>query len=115
MSAAARRPKRRSASDARLRKAFELAIDRNVINRVAFNGEFVADNQMIPPSSPFYSKAHPIPARNVAKAKELMAAAGATKVPVEITYRERAHRWPRRADRPIDGVGGGLRRQAAAA
>jgi peptide/nickel transport system substrate-binding protein len=72
--------------DARLRKAFELAIDRNVINRVAFNGEFVADNQMTPPSSPFYSKAHPIPARNVAKAKELMAAAGATKVPVEITY-----------------------------
>ncbi len=69
-----------------LRQALELAIDRNVINRVAFNGEFLADNQMIPPSSPFYSKAHPIPARNVAKAKELIAKAGMTRVPLELTY-----------------------------
>ena len=43
-----------------LRQAFELAIDRNVINRVAFNGEFLADNQMIPPSSPFYDSARKI-------------------------------------------------------
>ena len=70
----------------KLRQAFELAIDRNVINRVAFNGEFVADNQMIPPSSPFYSKAHPMPARDVAKAKQLISAAGMTRVPVELTY-----------------------------
>lgn len=69
-----------------LRQAFELAIDRNVINRVAFNGEFLADNQMIPPSSPYYSKQHPIPARNVAKAKELIAKAGLTRVPLELTY-----------------------------
>ncbi len=69
-----------------LRQAFELAIDRNVINRVAFNGEFLADNQMIPPSSPFYSKTHPMPARDVAKAKQLIAAAGMTRVPVELTY-----------------------------
>jgi peptide/nickel transport system substrate-binding protein len=72
--------------DARLRRAFELSIDRNVINRVAFNGEHTADNQMIPPSDPFHSKAHPIPARNVAAAKALMAEAGATSVPVELTF-----------------------------
>lgn len=69
-----------------LRQAFELSIDRAIINRVAFNGEFLADNQMIPPSSPFYSKANPAPARNVAKAKELIAKAGLTRVPVEITF-----------------------------
>src|SRR5262249_42313601 len=57
-----------------------------VINRVAFNGEFLADNQMIPPSSPFYSKAHKAPARDIAKAKALIAAAGFTRVPVELTY-----------------------------
>jgi peptide/nickel transport system substrate-binding protein len=74
------------AKDARLREAFELSLDRNVINKVAFNGEFLADNQMIPPSSPFYSKAHPVPARNIERAKELIAAAGQTRVPVEITY-----------------------------
>ena len=69
-----------------LRQAFELALDRSVINRVAFNSEFLADNQMIPPSSPFYSKAHPMPARDIAKAKQLIAAAGMTRVPVELTY-----------------------------
>ena len=53
--------------NATLRQAFELAIDRNVINRVAFNGEFLADNQMIPPSSPFYDHAHKMPARDVAE------------------------------------------------
>lgn len=72
--------------DARLRRAFELSIDRSVINRVAFNGEYTADNQMIPPSDPFYPKSHPAPARDVAAAKKLMAEAGATTVPVEITF-----------------------------
>jgi peptide/nickel transport system substrate-binding protein len=72
--------------DARLRRAFELSIDRNVINRVAFNGEYTADNQMIPPSDPYHSKAHPIPARNIAAAKALMAEAGMTSVPVELTF-----------------------------
>lgn len=72
--------------NATLRQAFELAIDRTIINRVAFNGEFLADNQMIPPSSPFYSQAHKMPARDVAKARALIAAAGMTRVPVELTY-----------------------------
>ncbi|MBR1267709.1 ABC transporter substrate-binding protein [Bradyrhizobium sp. AUGA SZCCT0222] len=76
--------------NATLRQAFELAIDRNVINRVAFNGEFLADNQMIPPSSPFYDRAHKIPARDVAKAKAMIAAAGMTRVPVELQYENTA-------------------------
>jgi peptide/nickel transport system substrate-binding protein len=69
-----------------LRQAFELSIDRNIINRVAFNGEFLADNQMIPPSSPFYDQAHKAPARDVAKAKAMIAAEGMSRVPVELTY-----------------------------
>ena len=76
--------------NATLRQAFELAIDRNVINRVAFNGEFLADNQMIPPSSPFYDQAHKIPARDVAKAKAMIAAAGMTRVPIELQYENTA-------------------------
>lgn len=72
--------------DARLRKAFELSIDRNVINRVAFNGEYTADNQMIPPSDPYYSKANPMPARDIAAAKALIAQTGMKTVPVELTY-----------------------------
>ena len=70
----------------KLRQAFELAIDRTVINRVAFNGEFLADNQMIPPSSAFYDQARKAPARDVAKAKAIIAAAGMTRVPVELTF-----------------------------
>jgi len=73
-----------------LRQAFELAIDRTVINKVAFNGEFLADNQMIPPSSPFYDTAHKIPARDVAKAKAMIAAAGMTRVPMELQYENTA-------------------------
>src|SRR3954463_14442930 len=76
--------------NATLRQAFELAIDRNVINRVAFNGEFLADNQMIPPSSPFYDSARKAPARDVAKAKAMIAAAGMTRVPMELSYENTA-------------------------
>jgi peptide/nickel transport system substrate-binding protein len=72
--------------DARLRRAFELSIDRNVVNRVAFNGEYTADNQMIPPSDPYYSKSHPIPARDITAARKLMAEVGVNNVPVEITF-----------------------------
>ncbi|MBV8912106.1 MAG: ABC transporter substrate-binding protein [Acetobacteraceae bacterium] len=73
--------------DARVRHAFELSVDRDVVNRVAFNGEFTPDNQMIPPSDPYHSAAHPAPKRDVAAAKKLIADAGAkTPVPVEITF-----------------------------
>ncbi|MBP2551132.1 peptide/nickel transport system substrate-binding protein [Neorhizobium galegae] len=72
--------------DAKLRQALELSIDRNVINKVAFAGEFVADNQMIPPSSIFYDKSKPAPARNIEKAKALIAEAGGAAPVVEITY-----------------------------
>ncbi|MBO1077036.1 ABC transporter substrate-binding protein [Roseomonas marmotae] len=72
--------------DARLRKALELALDRNVINRVAFGGENAPDNQMLPLSDPFRSTQHPMPARDVAAAKALLAQAGVTTVPVELTF-----------------------------
>lgn len=69
-----------------LRHALELSIDRNVINQVAFDGEFLADNQMIPPSSAFYSQSHPMPARDVAKARELIAQSGVEKPAFTITF-----------------------------
>jgi len=72
--------------DARLRQALELSLDRNVINQVAFNGEFIPDNQMIPSSSSFYSKSHPIPARDIEKAKALIAEVGGSAPKLEITY-----------------------------
>jgi len=62
--------------DKRVREALELSIDRDALNQVVFNGEFALGNQWEAPSSPWYVKDVPIPPRDVAKAKALLAAAG---------------------------------------
>jgi peptide/nickel transport system substrate-binding protein len=64
--------------DARVRRAFELSIDRDAINQVVFNGEFVPGNQWISPQNPYYQEKFPIPKRDVAKAKALLKEAGVT-------------------------------------
>ena len=74
------------AEDPRLRHALELSLDREVINQVAFDGRFTATNQMIPPTSPFHSDDHPMPARDVEAARELLAEAGIEAPRIEITY-----------------------------
>jgi len=63
--------------DARVRHALELSIDREELNHVVFDGEFQPGNQWVAPTNPYYVKELPIPARDVAKAKALLAAAGA--------------------------------------
>ena len=62
--------------DARVRRALELSIDREAVNQVVFNGEFVPGNQWINPQNPYYQQAFPIPKRDVAKAKALLKEAG---------------------------------------
>ena len=59
--------------DPRVRKAFELALDREAINQVVFSGEFVPGNQWVSPQSPYYQQDFPIPKRDLAKAKALLA------------------------------------------
>src|ERR1700704_1854057 len=66
------------AKDARVRRALELSIDRESINQVVFNGEFVPGNQWINPQNFYYQQAFPIPKRDVAKAKALLKEAGVT-------------------------------------
>ena len=63
-------------NDAKLRQAFELTLDRDAINQVVFEGAFAPGNQPFPPTSPWYDKETPIPARDIARAKELMKEAG---------------------------------------
>jgi peptide/nickel transport system substrate-binding protein len=65
--------------DARAQKAFELSIDRDAINQVVFNGEFIVGNQWISPENPYYQKDFPVPKRDIAQAKALMKEAGITK------------------------------------
>jgi peptide/nickel transport system substrate-binding protein len=62
--------------DKRVRKAFELAIDRDAINQVVFEGLYAPGAQPFPISSPYYDRSLPIPARNVEQSKKLLAEAG---------------------------------------
>jgi peptide/nickel transport system substrate-binding protein len=62
----------------KVRQALDLSIDREALNQVVFNGEFTPGNQWVSPEHPYYQKAFPIPKRDVAKAKALLAEAGIT-------------------------------------
>jgi peptide/nickel transport system substrate-binding protein len=72
-------------SDPRVRQALELSIDRAAINQVVFNGEYVVGNQWISPENPYYQQKYPVPKRDVAKAKQLLAQAG-VKTPVPVDF-----------------------------
>jgi peptide/nickel transport system substrate-binding protein len=72
------------AADARVRKAFELSLDRQTINQVVFNGLYEPTCSPIPLNSPYASPAlGQCPPRDVEQAKRLLAEAGA-KAPVAV-------------------------------
>ena len=62
--------------DARVREAFELAIDRTGVAQVVMDNEAVVGNQWVAPGNLFYAKNMPIPKRDVARAKALLKEAG---------------------------------------
>lgn len=62
--------------DARVRQALNLSIDRDALNEVVFQGAFAPGNQPFAPGSPWYDTTHPIPPRDIAAARALMAEAG---------------------------------------
>src|SRR5690242_12948878 len=70
---------------AKVRQALSLAIDRNALNQVVFNGEFMAGNQWVSPEHPYYQKAYPVQPRDVAKAKALLKEAGVT-APFDVDF-----------------------------
>ena len=69
--------------NALVRQAFELAIDKQALIQVVYNGLFAATAQANPPSSPMYIQTVQSPPRDVARAKALLAQAGVT-LPVKI-------------------------------
>lgn len=71
-------------SDPRVREALELALDRDVINQVVFDGLFVVGNQPVPPSSPWYVEEYPLVGRDVERARSLLTEAGYDRVPFEL-------------------------------
>jgi peptide/nickel transport system substrate-binding protein len=72
--------------DKRIRQAFELSIDRNVINEVVGQGIFQPAYQPFPPTSFAYDKKFERRQRDVAKAKTLLAEAGVERVKLEIAF-----------------------------
>ena len=62
--------------DARVREAFELSLDRQGIVQVAMDGEAMVGNQWVAPTNRYYGRSAPIPKRDVARAKKLLAEAG---------------------------------------
>src|SRR5918993_3821207 len=72
-------------SDPRVRKALELSIDRDALNQVVYNGEYVVGNQWVSPEHPYYQQKFPTPKRDVAKAKALLKEAG-VQTPIVVDY-----------------------------
>jgi peptide/nickel transport system substrate-binding protein len=64
--------------NAKVRQALELTIDRDALNKVVFNGEFIPGNQFSAPTNPYYIQKFPIQPRNIEKAKALIKEAGVT-------------------------------------
>jgi len=70
--------------DARVRQALEVAMDRKALSDVVFNGEVLPGNQWVSPKSSYFQEKFPVPARDVTKARKLLADAGvATPVAVD--------------------------------
>jgi peptide/nickel transport system substrate-binding protein len=66
-----------------LRQAFDLALDRNAINKAVFNGLYEPDCGPLPIASPFRPRSIPCPGRDIAKAKQLVAQSG-VKTPIRV-------------------------------
>lgn len=72
-------------ADKRLSQALEASIDRKAITQAAFNGEFIPGNQWVNPSNPYYQQKYPVPGRDIAKAKRLIAESG-VKTPIQVDF-----------------------------
>jgi peptide/nickel transport system substrate-binding protein len=79
------RAKNSLGSSAKVRQALDAAIDREALNQVVFNGEFVPGNQWVSPENSYYQQAFPVLKRDLAKAKALLKEAGVT-APFDVDF-----------------------------
>jgi len=71
--------------DRRIREAFDLAIDRDAIVQVVYQGEYAPASQAVPPASAYHIQSIRPPARNLERARALLREAGAPNpLPVEL-------------------------------
>lgn len=70
--------------DKRVRQAFSLAIDRNVLNEVVFEGTHPPSMQPFPPASAYFKQDLAVTKRDIAKAKALLKEAGVERVKLDM-------------------------------
>ena len=70
--------------DPRVRAAFEKSLDRVALNQVAFDGQFVPNNQVESPGTRYWDPDYPVPARDLAGARALLQAAGIERLTVAL-------------------------------
>jgi len=71
-------------TNAKLREALELSIDRKALVQAVSGGVYLVGNQPVPPTSKFYLKDMPVPGRDIEKAKQLVKEAGFDRVPITL-------------------------------
>jgi peptide/nickel transport system substrate-binding protein len=71
--------------DRRVREALELSIDREILNRVAFEGLYRPGNQSTPPGHPHHITGLPVPGRDLARARALLREAGQERVRIKFS------------------------------
>jgi peptide/nickel transport system substrate-binding protein len=71
-------------SSRELREAFELSLDRDVINQVVFAGKYTPGCTPLPPASPYHDESIECSKRDVERAKELIADSG-VQTPIPVT------------------------------
>ena len=71
--------------DARVRQAFSLSIDRDALNNVIFEGQYVPAASWIPPGNAFQMKTIPVIQRDLGRARALLAEAGVRNPKVELS------------------------------
>ncbi|WP_431285845.1 ABC transporter substrate-binding protein [Humitalea sp. 24SJ18S-53] len=64
--------------DARVRQAFELALDRATINQVVYQGAYTPTEQSVPPANPFHVASLAPGGRDIPRAQALLREAGVT-------------------------------------
>jgi peptide/nickel transport system substrate-binding protein len=64
------------ANDPRVREAFDLSIDRDALNQVAWDGQYTPGCTPLSPVHAYYDKSRKCPVRDVARARKLLAEAG---------------------------------------
>ena len=71
--------------DANIRQALNLAIDRDALNQVVFNGEFFPGSQWVSPENPWFLDEFPVTGRDVERARELIEESG-VETPIEVDF-----------------------------